>query len=192
MTAEREAMTQKIKRMRAVADVLRRIQEFESARYLDEYADVLTAKALDADEAENYRDDWFDSNTGRDCQRTRVAPAIDAHLSRAAEPVAWVSVDHSLPNNWFGFVWEDKAEAERRYASRLSTGNYQDPELIPLYTHPPEPARDAKDAKRFHWLLENCSTNGGLGVEIFIGDEAPDAEDLIERIDAAMAQESGE
>lgn|SRR6185312_13063495 len=101
------------------------------------------------------------------------------HLSRAAEPVAEIGPYWSLR-----YCGNDSihAVAERH---NLQVGTT-------LYTRPPEPARDAKDAARFHWLLENCSTNGGLGVEIFIGDEAPDAEDLIERIDAAMAQESGE
>ena len=34
-----------------------------------------TSEALDAFEAENYRADWFKSNTGRDCIRARLATA---------------------------------------------------------------------------------------------------------------------
>jgi hypothetical protein len=45
------AMTleQKVARLKLVADGLRRIQEFESARYLDEYADHLTQPAQAVD-----------------------------------------------------------------------------------------------------------------------------------------------
>jgi hypothetical protein len=36
-------VTEKTKRLKDVADGLRRLQEFESARYLDEYAEILQA-----------------------------------------------------------------------------------------------------------------------------------------------------
>ena len=60
----------------------------------------------------------------------------------------------------------------------------------------PEPLYDQstvdalrKDAVRFTWLIENCSSNGGLGVEIFIGEDAPDAAELAATIDAAMREQ---
>lgn len=87
------------------------------------------------------------------CQR--MADAINAEIKARGEPVAWVSVDHSLPN-WFAFVWQNKDEAERRYVAQVSTGDYLDPELIPLYIAPPAPkiTNEAlvKLARRCLWL----------------------------------------
>ncbi len=56
---------------------------------------------------------------------------------------------------------------------------------IPLYTHPPQPTQDAKDASRYRWLRDfaDSYTWDYLGG---IGDDRVEA-----AVDAAMAKESG-
>lgn len=64
--------------------------------------------------------------------------AAIAHLSRAAEPVYQA---RATDDSW----WD---VSEELYVATSATGRRI------LYTHPPEPARDAKDAARYRWLRD--------------------------------------
>lgn len=93
--------------------------------------------------------------------------------------------------------FEDLARGYGLDAKRNYDGEYVNLEVMFSWIayHAAHASRDAevealrKDAERYRWLVENCSSNGGLGVEIFIGNDAPDAIDLAAAIDAAMREE---
>lgn len=104
-----------------------------------------------------------------------IADAIDARLSRAAEP--WCCCGHpETPNT----------------AHRVDG---------PCYTHPPEPARDAKcnwtqdvdgnwgtDCGNLHILIDGTPYDNEMGFCCYCGH----AIDQVLYHDAAMSQESGE
>lgn len=206
---EREAMTLEVARGRA--KYLRDIGEVKSPQIIESLVAIIESqrlsRAAEPECAVCGGPNTYDPESGV-CRECQDVDKHDARLSRAAEPVATTAENKLAEAGVFkgqhglrglleaSAFWEKQPYGTRMYygdgiADYLHRG-VLDAAVKLLDTQPPEPARDAKDAARFHWLLENCSTNGGLGVDIFIGDEAPDAEDLIERIDAAMAQESGD
>lgn len=84
-------------------------------------------------------------------------------------------------------AWVERTESghDRMWSGDLSAWANRPANPEPLYDQATVDAL-RKDAQRYTWLIDNCSSNGGLGVEIFIGDDAPDATDLAATIDAAM------
>jgi hypothetical protein len=91
------------------------------------------------------------------------------YLSRAAEPVAEVKDSDAL---YDGFI-----------AWRVQN---PPPVGTKLYTHPPEPARDAEDAVRYRWMRVHVFDDQDWGQG-----ECNTPEQVDTTIDAAMAQESG-
>lgn len=120
-----------------------------------------------------------------------IADSIDAHLSRAAEPVAWIDLRDlaELDSEKYGDYAvhmpivgpKHKTAFEAKYGPMRFS--------VPLYTNTPEPARDAKDAARYRWLRDHgvpelCIAVDGLPSYI-------DHRYAVDQIaDAAMAQES--
>lgn len=183
MTAEREAMTP-----RELAD---RIKNGEKWKMVEHETMTL----------EQVRDELRGIDTGKtgltgkyyhvNKWEALLADAIDAHLSRAAEPVAWRWRFRDAPN-WPYHYEEEKPDRGH--------------DCQPLYTNPPEPARDAKDSARLDSLEADIAKYGpitlhngegikacqrGLGMAN-IGRSLRDAIDGMTGSDAAMAQESGE
>jgi hypothetical protein len=111
----------------------------------------------------------------------KLFPAIDA-LARATEPVYQI---RTYDGKWLDDT-RDNYLAVRECDRRI------------LYTHPPEPARDAKDAARYRWLRERVEVKreGGFWWLAEMEGGFPCTEDftgnLDTEIDAAMAQESGD
>jgi hypothetical protein len=99
-------LEQKVARLKLVADGLRRIQEFESARYLDEYAAHLAqpAQAVDVGairEVIDVLNDVVRTAPMSNFSRSRVGNQVDK-LTRALSGEKAGPVGDGLPDeNWF-------------------------------------------------------------------------------------------
>lgn len=122
-----------------------------------------------------------------------LADAIDAHLSRTAEPVVPVGLVDALRRQ--RQIDKDGTECgvSRQAVDEAAT-------ILESLTHPPEPARDAKRLDAIDkWTaarrrVEFARSLYGPGVEIGLHEpiKAFAKGNVREAIDAAMAQESGE
>ncbi|HEX5354331.1 MAG TPA: hypothetical protein VFW60_09640, partial [Rhodanobacteraceae bacterium] len=130
-----------------------------------------------------------------------IADAIDARLSRAAEPVVWQW--RSPPGT--RDVWHDCTRSE--YEAAKANGYFTDATGFnwpcitrALYAHPPEPARDAAlRALIKTWRIrseknyaQHKRTNTGFNVDWESYGRAEALSDCADELDAAMAQESGD
>lgn len=114
--------------------------------------------------------------------------AIDAHLSRAAEPVYQVRyVIMGSEKDWFEVCRDD---FEKLAAFRCDDIVTQERRI--LYTHPPEPARDAKDMRAMVRRAMNAEWCDRIMADcLLMGTDY--GEEMIEAaLKAAMAQGSGD
>jgi hypothetical protein len=99
------------------------------------------------------------------------ADAIDAHLSRTAEPVAYA-------------LFTDKGLIRMWSREWFGDGHGKPVTPTPLFTHPSEDGRDKKDAARYRYVREN------LPPGTFGDADVGDADSWDAAIDAAMAEDS--